>query len=198
MKTKHKKYFNNIIRNKRGVTLLEMVVAVSLFSIVILSATDIFRLVIEGQRNAIASQNMQESMRYAFETMAKEIRTAVASNHDCEFLFGSPVDAVNRVYNTTSNGDGDILYFKNQNNICTAYYLENGAIMVMRGGDIAATTPAKIKISNLNFDVVDNLIGDPASVQPLTTMRMDIEAVGKEMHKEAMKMQTTLSSRHYE
>ncbi|MDD5295066.1 MAG: prepilin-type N-terminal cleavage/methylation domain-containing protein [Patescibacteria group bacterium] len=49
--------FRNIIKNNKGVTLLEMTVAVAIFSVVMLSATEIFRLVIESQRNAIASQN---------------------------------------------------------------------------------------------------------------------------------------------
>jgi len=190
--------FRNILKSNTGVTLLEMVVAVSLFSVVILATTEIFRLVIEGQRNAIASQNVQEGMRYAFETMAKEIRMATLSNHECESLFNPPTVAVNKIYNTASNSEGDVLYFKNKNNVCAAYYLENGAIMVARGTDTALTTPAKIKISNLNFEVVDNPIGAAPSVQPMVTIRMDIEAVGKEMHKEAMKMQTTLSSRYYE
>ncbi|MFA4941330.1 MAG: prepilin-type N-terminal cleavage/methylation domain-containing protein [Patescibacteria group bacterium] len=188
----------NIVKNKNGVTLIEMVVAVTLFSVVILSSTEIFKMVIEGQRNAIASQNVQESMRYAFETMAKEIRMATLSNHDCEYLFSVPVTAQNKIYNITSNGEGEVLYFKNKNDVCTAYYLENGAIMVARGGDTALTTPAKIRISNLNFEVIDDQIGTPANVQPMVTMRMDIEATGKEMHKETMKMQTTLSSRYYE
>jgi prepilin-type N-terminal cleavage/methylation domain-containing protein len=190
--------FINIIKNKKGVTLLEMVVAVSLFSVVILSATEIFRLVIEGQRNAIASQNVQESMRYAFETMAKEIRMATLSGHDCESLFNPPPMATNKIYNIATNAEGDVLYFKNKDGVCTAYYLENGAIMVARGVNTAVTTPAKIIVTNLDFKVVDNQIDALTGVQPLVTIRMNIEAVGKEMHKESMEMQTTLSSRYYE
>ena len=109
--------FKNIRQNKKGVTLLEITVAVAIFSVVMLSATEIFRMVIEGQRNAIASQNVQESMRYAFETMAKEIRTAIASNDDCESLFNPPAGATNKVFNTATNSEGDILYFKNKDGV---------------------------------------------------------------------------------
>ena len=188
----------NIRQNKKGVTLLEITVAVAIFSVVMLSATEIFRMVIEGQRNAIASQNVQESMRYAFETMAKEIRTAVASNHDCESLFNPPAGATNKVFNTTTNSEGDILYFKNKDGDCVAYYLEDETLKVIRESNIASTTPGKIKITNLDFKVTDDLIGAFHSLQPLVTMKMDIEAAGKEMHKQTMKMQTTISSRYYE
>ena len=188
----------NIRQNKKGVTLLEIIVSVAIFSVVMLSATEIFRMVIEGQRNAIASQNVQESMRYAFETMAKEIRTAIASNDDCESLFNPPAGATNKVFNTTTNSEGDILYFKNKDGDCVAYYLEDETLKVIRESNIASTTPGKIKITNLDFKVTDDLIGAFHSLQPLVTMKMDIEAAGKEMHKQTMKMQTTISSRYYE
>lgn len=188
----------NIVKNKKGVTLLEMMVAVAIFSVVMLSATEIFRMVIEGQRNAIASQNTQESMRYAFETMAKEVRTAVISNHDCESLFSPPAIATNKVYNITTNSEGDILYFKNKDSVCVAYYLEDGALKVIRGEETASTIPSKVKMTNLDFRVTDDFIGAFHSLQPLVSMKMDVTAIGKEMHKQAIKIQTTISSRYYE
>jgi prepilin-type N-terminal cleavage/methylation domain-containing protein len=53
-----------------GFTLMEMIVAISLFVVVMLSATQIFRMIIEGQRSAIASQSIQENIRYFFEVMS--------------------------------------------------------------------------------------------------------------------------------
>lgn len=196
--SKNQNMFKKIKQNKFGVTLIELMVAVSLFSVIILSATQIFKMVIEGQRNAIAAQNVQENMRYAFETMSKEIRMATISNHDCESIFTPEAEATNKVFNTTTNAEGDILYFKNKDGICTAYYLLNGSIMIIRGVNTAAISPNEIKISNLEFRVADDLIGAFHSIQPIVTMKMDIEVIGKEMHKQEMKMQTTISSRYYE
>ncbi len=190
--------FKKIRKNKKGVTLLELMVAVALFSVIILSATQIFKMVVEGQRSAIAAQNVQENMRYAFEAMSKEIRTATISNHDCESLFAPSAEATNKVFNTTTNIEGDILYFKNKDEICTAYYLLNESIMIIRGVDTAAISPNEIKISNLEFRVADDLIGSFHSIQSVVTMKMDVEVIGKEMHKQEMKMQTTISSRYYE
>jgi len=190
--------FKKIRKNKTGVSLLEMLVAVTAFSITVLSATQIFNMVITGQRDAIAAQNLQESMHYAFESITKEIRGATISNSDCTSLFSPEPTATNKVYNYITNAEGDILYFKNANSVCMAYYLDDGNMMVARGNDKASTTSSQIIISNLDFEVVDDLIGAWHSVQPRVTMRMDIEAEGKELHKQAMKMQTTISGRYYE
>ena len=58
------------IKNNSGVTLLELVVAVTLFAALMLAATGIFKMVNDGQRNAVSAQNVQENMRYALEKMS--------------------------------------------------------------------------------------------------------------------------------
>ena len=70
--------------------------------------------------------------------------------------------------------------------------------MVVRETDIAPTTSTFINISNLDFTVVDDLIGSFHSIQPRVTMRLDVEAEGKELNKQEMKLQTTISGRYYE
>ncbi len=179
-----------IKKDNKGVTLLELVVSIALFSVVVILATQIFRMVIDGQRDAIAAQNLQESMRYAFETIGKEIRTAQK-----DFLDGTCTDEFNVIYSTNLNSDE--LYFRNHHDECVAYYLDDsgdGRLMIERGGYEAATTPAKIKVSNLKFEIVD----DVYDTQSLVVMKMDIESVGKELHRQEMTLETALSSRYYE
>ena len=190
--------FRKIRKNKSGVSLIEMLVAVTAFSIIVLSATQIFNMIVTGQRSAIAAQNLQESMHYAFESIAKEIRGATISNSDCTSLFSPEPTATNKVYNSTTNAEGDVLYFKNADNVCTAYYLSSGDMIVARGNDTASTTSSRITVSNLDFAVVDDLIGAFHSVQPRVTMRLDVEAEGKEITKQQMEIQTTISGRYYE
>lgn len=185
------KAFKNFLENNRGVSLLELVVATAIFSVLILSSTGIFKIVIDGQRNALSAQNVQENVRYAMEKMSKEIRMAQASNTECL------PEAVNKVFNAVDNGAE--LYFKNEDGQCINYYLENGRLKIMVNGAIADfVTPAKIEISNLKFSVIDDPIGAFHSVQPSVTMVMDIKALGQAMHEQKLKMQTTISSRHYE
>ena len=104
----------NIKKNKSGVSLIELMVATAIFSVLILLAAQIFKMVVDGQRSAISAQNVQENMRYALEKMSKEIRMAQISNTDC---LGA---ATNKIFNT-ANSDSE-LYFKNKDGQCLTYY----------------------------------------------------------------------------
>jgi len=183
------------IKNNRGVSLLELVVAITIFSFLILSSTQIFKMVVEGQRNAVSAQNVQENIRYAMEKISKEIRMAQISDTACE------PTAVYKVFNTTTGSSA--LHFKNQDGQCLTYYLEDNRLklIVANGLEVIAdgfVTPAKIEISNLKFFVADDLIGAFHSRQPYVTMSLDIKAVGLAIHQQAMKMQMSVSSRYYE
>lgn len=185
-----------ILRNKYGVTLLELIVAVGFFSVITLSATGIFQMVINGQRSALAAQNVQESIRYAFEVMTKEIRGASLSNGQCKTLISPEPTPQYKVYNTAD--DDSLLYFKNKNAECVAYYLEANRIKIIRGGQANFITPSAVKIINIRFSVADDAIGGFHSLQPQVNLMLDAEVVGKDMHKQSMKIQTSISSRYYE
>jgi len=176
------------IKQDKGTSLIELLVAITLFSILILSSTQIFKMVVDGQRNAISAQNVQENVRYAFEKISKEIKMAQISNKECLS------SGVNKIFNTIDNE----LYFKNKDENCVKYYLENNRLKI----DIAAITgfitPEKIEISNLKFYIVDDLIGAFHSTQPYVVIAMDVEATGQAIHKQKMKIQITVSSRYYE
>jgi len=181
-----------------GVSLLELLVSVALFAALMLSAIGIFKMVIDGQRSAISAQNVQENMRYAMEKMSKEIRMAQKSDTECVTA------GVYKVFNTaTVNGNG-ALYFKNKDGKCITYYLNAGGrlkITVSNGLTVLADdfiTPAKIQVSNLKFNITDDLIGAFESKQPYVTMKMDVKAIGQAINAQTMKIQTTVSSRYYE
>lgn len=174
--------------------MIELVVSIMIFSVLILSATQIFKMVVDGQRGAISAQNIQENIRYAMEKMSKEIRMAQISNQSC---YGA---AIYKVFNPA--GGGTELYFKNKDGECVNYYLENNRLKIMVDNGTGAVadfiTPAKIEISNLKFYVDDDFIGAFHSKQPYVTMVMDAKAIGNEMHQQKMKIQMTVSSRYYE
>lgn len=185
-----REFMKNIKKNNHGVSLIELIVSITLFSVLMLAATQIFKMVIDGQRNAISAQNTQESMRYALEKMSKEIRAAQISNTDCNGA------AVYKIFNTDAIGAE--LYFKNKSGECVTYYLENNRLKIMVGATADFITSAKIEVSNLKFYLTDDLIGADHSVQPYVTMVMDVKAVGPVIHEQKMKIQMTASSRYYE
>jgi len=177
------------IKDNQGVTLLELVVAISLFTITILMATSIFKMVIDGQRDAIAAQNMQESMRYSFERIAKEMRMAqksVLGDNCAEF-------ANNDIYYINPSEE---LIFLDYHDDCIRYFLEEGRLKRQKNSeDPLFITINKIKINDLDFFVLGD---DLETDQMVLTMRIDAEVKTKEQFKHAMQIQTSISSRHYE
>lgn len=182
-----------IVKNNEGITLIEILVSVMIFSLVMLSALGIFNFVLEDQRNSISSQNIQEGVRYALEMMSKEIRAAQISNTEC---YGA---GTKQVFNAPSVSE---LRFKNKYGVCTTYNLNGNRIQITRGaGAPEFLTSSKVRVTNLRFEIVDNDIGAPpgAKVQPKVTILMDMETtIGKTAQGNKVKIQTTVSGRIYE
>lgn len=179
------------LKNKSGMTFIEMIVAIAVFLVVVLISSQIFVSIISGQRRSIAQQSTQENMRYLYETMGKEIRQAQRSDTECYAL------ATNRIYNTNTNGT--ILYFRNKNKECVMYALVGDTLVVRRGTRVASTTPEYLKISGLSFNIIDNLISiGPSPVQPRVTFKMRSEMDSEAFGEINLNMQTTVSSRYYE
>jgi prepilin-type N-terminal cleavage/methylation domain-containing protein len=180
------RFNKKLIFNNDGVTLLELMVAVSLFSLTMIMATSVFQSVIGSQRDAIISQEMQENMRYSFEKLGKEIRTAQKDGaHSCI--------PSGKIFWT----DGTRLEFLNYHNQCICYRLTGGRLEVSSNGcsgSFLPLTPQKIVISNLGFGVIDST----ASIQALVTMKMHINVTLPGKANQNLDMQTTLSSRFYD
>lgn len=121
--------------NNKGVTLIELTVALAIFSVVIVIAVDSFMSVFRTSRDSIYNQNLQDHAEFLFSMMSKEIRMAKI-NYDgtCDsFFYGKPINGsqvvgLNQIYATsTINLDGTNttdLRFKNYKNECVRYYLE--------------------------------------------------------------------------
>lgn len=200
---------HKLIINQKGVTLLELMVSIGIFGFIIVMTAGIFNLVMDGQQSAIASQSTQESIRYAYEIMAKEIRTAVGSHTGSLCASGAPDF---KVFNTgpvdASPETGDVLYFQNKEGDCVTYYLDDGAVWIRRrtvglppyAFDLALPiTPDEMDVTNLIFYVKDDFSDAFHTKQPRVTFKMVLEpSIKKEKIKESFEIQTTVSSRFYE
>lgn len=175
------------ILNNRGVTLLELMVSVALFAITILMSTQIFQTVLEGQRQAVASQDMQESIRYVFERVSKEIRTAVKDET------GVCNAAPGKIYRVA--GGGSEIVFLNYKGQCIRYFLNNKRLSIQRnGGAIQNMTPANLVITRTLFQVTDN----SDYVQAKVLMRLQMEISVKNQSTQKLNVQTLVSSRYYD
>jgi prepilin-type N-terminal cleavage/methylation domain-containing protein len=177
-------------KNNKGMTLLEMIVALGIFSIFMLSATAIFQSVVESQRTSFAGQNAQESMRYALEVMAREIRSA--QRDEVSSVCPPGWNLLGKIYKTN---DGEQLWFKNKYGQCVSYSLNSNRLRITRdgGGSYGYITPDEVKITNIKF-----IIDEGAGIQSKVTFKIGLEVIGKAINKQEMGIQTTVSSRYYE
>ena len=192
----HKNYYmiginiQKLNNKKQGVTLVEVLISITLFAVIMISASQIFKMNIESQRSAIASQSVQENLKYFLEVMSKEVRTAQKDAGVCANVGDTEV--------YTTNAGTDELYFKNVDGVCVKYSLElNDGIYrfkVERGAVSGYITAHDVSITNLKFVVDDSI----TTTQSLVTIKFDAEVTKQGEHKSPMKLQTTISSRYYE
>ncbi len=64
-----------MLNNKnKGYTLIELIIAVAVFSVVVLTMTTVASMAIQSQRKSFGLQGSQETSRYIMESLTKEIR----------------------------------------------------------------------------------------------------------------------------
>jgi prepilin-type N-terminal cleavage/methylation domain-containing protein len=177
-----------------GFTLIELIVSISLFTIIIMSTTQIFSLAISSQRSAIASQNVQESLKYFLEVINKEMRMA---QKDTENICGIPEGEIFVISSDSNNNN--ILRFKNYYDECVSYSLvvdpsvdTTQRFKITRSALSGFISPAKITIDHLYF-----ILKDTEDIQPMITLNLEAHALGETKFKSKMTLQTSISSRYY-
>lgn len=181
----------NISKFKSGYSLIEVLVSVALFSVIITGAMNIFQLVIKSQRSAIATQNVEESLKYFLEVTGKEIRMAKRNNGLCA------LPAVDIYKTSVVSATADSLAFRNYHDECVTYAIVYDSVnkvnrfAITRNAATDYITPAKINIDELHF------IANSTATQPTLTMELVSHAPGQDVDKSTMRIQTTLSSRYY-
>lgn len=141
---------------KTAFSLMELLVAVSLFIVIMLLAGTAFTDVLKNQRYNVQEQAAQENLRHFWEVFTRE-----ASGAQFNESFTTKVCNVlpREMFAVGTNYiANDTLYFKNANGDCVAYYaapdVDNNNVnrlAVMRGENLAYITLPSFKIVNLQF-----------------------------------------------
>jgi len=157
--------------NKKGLTLIELIIALAIFSIVVLLVSDIFLDVIKGQRRSIGIQNIEENLRYTLERISREIRMSEVKTGEGTF---NSLDITAH----KPTGDEDVSYKLSSDEITR--------------NDISITSQNTVKITDLKFYVKKN------SVQPRVTIVIKAESKGEKQEQiSKIHLQTTVVSREY-
>lgn len=110
--------------NNKAFTLVELLISMSIFSIVAIAMGAFFLISAQGQRNLIARQNLADNLRFAIEAMARQLRLAqVDVDGDCTGI------AADSTYLSSTPSD---IRFMNHEGDCILYSLVNSKINVIR------------------------------------------------------------------
>ena len=150
-----------------GFTLLEMIVAVGVFSIAVLLATSSFLSLQNAEKKIQSSVNVQNNLRFAMEIMAKEIRTGEL--YHCGSDSGvQPLDC--------PSGSSS-LTFKNTLGQTIIYRKINSSIQKSSNGGIVfqPLTSSDITVDDLKFYV----IGAPSNENLQPKVLIALKASGR-------------------
>ena len=166
----------------RGFTLIETIVAVAIFSILLVVFSGFFFDAIQGQQRALVSQEIIDNVSYNLEYMSRAIRMA---KKDTE---GDCIAATNN-YELTRNDRG--IKFKNYEDECQEFFWDNSDNLLyeIRGADVPLPlTPAKFEVNNFIISGSETWGQDQ---DPLTQPK-----IGLFLEIEGLKIQTTISQRN--
>lgn len=139
----------------------------------------------------MASQDLQDNIRYTFERMGKEVRSAQKdASHSC-------ITSGNVYYVDGAGG----LNFINYHGQCVRYFASSTQLYISypNSGDSVLKnglplTNKEISLSRLAFNIVDKT----SSVQGMVSVRMNLSVAVHGSQIEPMVVETTLSSRNYQ
>ena len=162
--------------HEKGFTLIELMVAVGVFSIAITASSGLFITSLRGQQRTYVVQNLADNARYAMEAMAKEIRMgsgfsgATCAGNSCSFI------------SHMMHRDGKNVKFS---------LGADAKIMFDDGISELPITSANIEVTSLDFE----LIGSPTT-QERVVIVMQARVAGSSPYTSAdITLQTTVSPR---
>lgn len=158
--------------NNQGFTLVELLVGVTVFSLVISIAISLFVSILRDQRHSIAIQNVQDNGRYLIEFIAKEVRMSEIENSDGE----------SSVLNLTHPLHGDV-----------AYSFTGTTITRDDGSGFEQINSDEVQVQGRFF--IDGKTGGDDE-QPRITIVLKVDTTGTKPEEQAeINLQTTLSQR---
>ena len=174
-----------------GFTLMEMIVALGVFSVAITIALAGFVNILDMQKRADAIRTAYDSIDFVMEAMSREIKTG--TEYCTDISAGGPIcgGLNNPFYFSTSDPNNEnktIIYRLTNNKIEIAVTPKN-----FTPTTFVAFTPPEVKITKLEFDVTGYFLGD--SIQPMVTVIIQAEVAVKQGAKVQLNLQTTVTQR---
>jgi hypothetical protein len=184
----------------KSYTLIEVLVAVSIFTMVIAAPTGFLVGSLKGQQKALSSQKLLENTSYTLEYISRTLRMA-KKELDCSDIIDpdtcSCLATQGYGHNYENpNGDTSAIRFINYKEECQEFFLEGARLKESKDGVENYLTSEDLEIISLKFW----LSGESQSEtdQPRITLFLEIKG-GKGQKPElrpVIKIQTTVSQRN--
>ena len=150
-------------QQKNGFTLAELLVSITVFSLIIGAVSGAFISTIQAQRKALSFQEILNQTSYLEEYMSRAIRMARKD-------FGGSCVAANSNYEETHDGEG--IKFLNYNNDCQEFYLLDNQLWENKNGRATELTSNALEVDVFNINLIGKFQTD--TLQPRVTLFLKI------------------------
>lgn len=183
----------NVKIKKGGFTLIEMMAAMIIFSLIIGAISGVFISSLRSQKSALSSQRLLDQTSYALEYMSRALRMSSKQTADIPACLSQ--SGLN--YEITHSGSG--LKFINhlENDDCQEFFLENKQLKQKKNNltETVELTSSNLEITSLNFLLQGESQDD--DIQPRVTIFLAVKGKGQKLEEQpAIKIQTTISQRN--
>jgi type II secretory pathway component PulJ len=168
---------------QKGLTLIEVIVATSIFVLMIIATMAIYFNILKSQQNTRALMLVQQEAKYVLAVISKDIRMS-------EIMSAGGINSILDIKAFKIIDDPDYGYEETSNK----YYLENNKLIKKIGTKEYQLTSDRLKVDNLYFYVYKT------STQARVTIVMTVSNNQGSLPEAQKKisLQTTVSSRIYE
>ena len=191
---------------KRGYTLIEVMVAVGIFTIVIAAPTGFFVSSLKGQQKALASQEVLDETSYALEYISRSLRMA-KKELNCESKL-TPNTCV-CLKNAGYGANYELIHedkkkgikFTNYRNQCQEFFLDindNRLKEVKDGGEAIPLTSDDLEIVSFKIGPQQDSWGQNDNKQPKITLFLEVKGIesARPELQPKIQIQTTISQRN--
>lgn len=155
------------IESKNGFTVIELVVAMTLFVTAFGLVSAAFASILKTQREIVAFIAANDNAVTAIEQVSREMRTG-----------------------TNFSSGGGSLTFTNARGESVTYRLSNGRLERGIGESFYPITARNVRISRVNF-----IRNQPAGFPPRFTIAVEVNPIGRGLEQTFINLQTTISPR---
>lgn len=184
----------------KGITLVELIVAISIFALIVPLATNLLVSIVQNQRKILTQQDLLDQTNYVAEYMSRALRTAVkGSGTSC-------AGTVAYAYYDETEKEKSVEFINHNNlsgDICQVFHLDNGVLEEIKtnlnGVPISTNNllSSAYKINSFKVFISPEPGTFPAAkYQPRVTFYLDVQANTQEANPPEVKVQTTVSQRN--